>query len=476
MLRRDKTMKSSNVHNALSTTKIRAAKLAVLASVGLTLIKLIAGLLSGSLAVLTEALHSAVDCLAALISFFAIRVSDKPADEEHHYGHEKIEAISALITTGLLIAIAGSVLFEAGHNLLKGNVTLNPSALVFAMLGVTLAIDASRWYALHKAAKETGSQVLAADSLHFGTDFLSTLLVVISLIAAYFGYSAIDSLVAFAIALFIGISAFRLGERSINHLIDTAPKGESERLRALIKTVPRIVGIETLKLRHSGAKIIGEVVVTVSRLQPVQQMSEIKEKLDRLIAQSMPRAEITVSTLAVALDDESLVERVILIAAQKRLPIHHLFIQNIEGKTSISLDLELDGTLTIGTAHEIASDLEKAIREELGTDLEVETHIEPLENNEFMGEDACADVADEITHALEQLAARAAISLQVHDIRVRALQNYLVVHYHCYVPSTLSVQHIHDEIDKLERALKNTYPLIKRIVGHAEPDNTDAKT
>lgn len=455
--------------------KIRAARQAFYASLGLATLKLVCGFLAGSLSLITEAIHSAMDSLAALMSFFAVRMAAKPADDNHHYGHEKIEAIAALITTGLLITVVVGVCLEALARLWNGVEAAKPSIFILAVMVIILFVDASRWHMLRQAALTTKSRALEADALHFAADFVGTGLVILSLIAAYFGYGRLDSVFASAIALFIGHAAYRLGARAITHLLDAAPEGASPAIRAQLKTIGGVVDVTTIKLREAGATLMGETTLTVSRLQPAQSFANIKAEAERRVERLYPGAAIAISLDPIALDNETLREKVLLIAAQKHLPVHHIFVQNIEGKTSVSLDLELDGNLPLNVAHDIASEFEKAICEDLGAGLEVETHIEPLDRQEFTGTQVDGAKAREIALALEQAAAQAQVTLSIHDVRVRAVGNALAVHYHGYAPAALTVWHIHNEFDRIDRSIKSRFPDIRRIVGHAEPDTLAPK-
>jgi cation diffusion facilitator family transporter len=235
--------------------KRKAALASIFASAVLTLGKLVAGLLSGSLALLSEAGHGLLDTGATILTYYAVRAADKPADDEHHYGHGKIEAIAALAETGLLIVLAVGVLYEAVHRLLApalGNVDAN--WLTFAVLLVSIVVDVVRWRSLNAIAKRTKSDALAADALHFSSDFVASILVLIGLVATHYGYVRGDSLAAVGVAIFIAVAGYKLGRRTIDTLVDAAPAGLTERLRQTIEKIPGVVDIEVLKLRPAGPK------------------------------------------------------------------------------------------------------------------------------------------------------------------------------------------------------------------------------
>jgi len=455
---------------ASSALKQRAAALSIAASALLTIGKLVAGLLSGSLALMSEALHSLIDTGSTILTWFAVRAADEPADDEHHYGHGKIEAVAALAETGLLIVLAIGVLYEAVKRLISHeSAPVETGWLVFAVLGVAIVVDAVRWQSLARIARETKSDALAADALHFSSDLVASVLVTIGLVATRYGFQQGDTIAAVGVAVFIGIAGYRLGRRTIDTLVDTAPEGVAEELHEIVESVPGVAEIEDLRLRQTGATVIGEVTVGVARTLPVDRIMAIKQEMSRRIVDRIPDSNITIIVNTRALSDETVMERVLMAAARKRLPVHHVTTQEIDGVKSISLDLELDGRMALGAAHEVASSLENAIRGELGTEIEVDTHIEPLEVRELQGENATAERTAMITAALKAIAATSKVVTTVHDVRARITPVGLVVNYHCWADAGASVGDVHDEVDRLDRAVKTQFPDVARIVGHAEP-------
>jgi divalent metal cation (Fe/Co/Zn/Cd) transporter len=162
-------------------------------------------------------------------------------------------------------------------------------------------------------------------------------------------------------------------------------------------------------------------------------------------------------------------ERVMLIARNGGLAVHHVAVQAIGDRLSVSADLEVEGTLPLSAAHETASRLEESIRDELGPEVEVETHIEPLPAVLLAGRDADAARVTEIHQALAALATGAAELGEVHDVRVRETADGEIVNFHCRVDPALSVRTVHDLVDGLERGLRRRFPTVARVVGHAEP-------
>lgn len=459
--------------NALAShadLKRKAALASILASGALTLGKLVAGVLSGSLALLSEAGHSLLDTGATILTYFAVRAADKPADDEHHYGHGKIEAVAALAETGLLMALAVGVLYEAGTRLLApASAHVNATWLTYGVLIVSIVVDAVRWRSLNAIAKRTKSDALAADALHFSSDLVASALVLIGLVATEAGFQQGDNVAAVGVALFIAVAGYRLGRRTVDTLVDAAPAGLSERLRQTVEQTPGVVDIETLRLRPAGPIVIGDLSVAVPRTMPLERVFEMKQQIAAAVSAEMPEVELTITANPRALDDESLVERVLLIAARRRLPVHHITVQHVAGKASISLDLELAASMSHGEAHEIATALERAISAEVGDDVEIETHIEPMEAEELAGRDLDADAVAAIKRVLIEGARICGVLRDVHFVRARETSSGVVVNYHCRVDPALSVHDVHEAVDRLDRHLRQQRADVVRVVGHADP-------
>jgi divalent metal cation (Fe/Co/Zn/Cd) transporter len=213
-----------------------------------------------------------------------------------------------------------------------------------------------------------------------------------------------------------------------------------------------------------------DVDVAVSRTLPLDGVAAIKEEVTRAIRAEIPKAEVTVNTKPLAVDDETVLESIMVIARNQALAVHHVTVHSISGKLSISLDLEVDGKLPLGVAHRKATELEDAVRAELGANVEVDTHIEPLQANDAAGRDVEPQRVKAVQQALTELAAQSGTISHIHDVRVRDTDDGEVVNFHCQVDPALAVQAVHEKVDGLERALRRRIPTIKRVVGHAEPE------
>jgi cation diffusion facilitator family transporter len=450
--------------------KEKVALGSIAASAGLTAAKAIIGLLTGSLAILSEAGHSLLDLSATVLTYFAVRISGKPADAEHQYGHGKVESVTALAETALLFVLTAIVISEAVRRLIGADVhAVDATIAAFAVIIGSIVIDFLRSRTLKRVAQATRSEALEADALHFRSDMSSSIAVLIGLCGVALGYAWADAAAAIVVAVFICVAGYRLGRRTIDTLTDTAPAGVSERIAAIARQTPGVVTVERVRARPAGAVLFVELGVSISRTLPLDRVTMIKQQLTRAIREDLPAAELTITTEPKALDDETVREGVMVIARDLGLAIHHVAVQTVAGHLSVSLDLEVDGALPLAAAHDVASRLEEAIRHELGPQVEVETHIEPLPADLLAGRDAEPARTAEVRELLSSLAVELPALGEVHDVRVRETTAGEIVNFHCHVDPALSVSAVHDMVDALERRLRRQLPTIQRVIGHAEP-------
>ncbi len=451
--------------------KLAAARASIAASALLAVAKLAAGLWSGSLALLSEAGHAFVDTGATILTFYAVREAEKPADAEHHYGHGKFEALAALIETGFLFGLALLVVGEAIRRLMEPDVRIDAGWPVYAVLGVSIAIDFVRSRQLETIAQEEHSDALAADALHFASDLVSSVLALAGVAATHFGFLKGDALASFGVAVFIAIAGYRLGKRTISTLLDAAPGDLTPQIRQAIAEVPGVIALDDLRLRSVGPEVIGEAVIGVSRSLRVEQAAQIRLSVAEAVAAVEPRALITVVIEPRALDDETVVERTMLVAGRRHLTAHHIIAQQIGDRLSIGVDIELDGAMPMGRAHAIATDFERAIRDEFGADVEIETHIDPMSPHVMAGIDIDPEALEEIVVALNRHALDVGWLGDIHDVRARETSGGWVVNFHCRVDPAVAVETVHQAVDQVERRMLVQFPEILRIVGHAEPED-----
>ena len=298
-------------HNQAQKEKSSAALSSVIAAVGLTIFKVIVGVATNSLGILAEAAHSALDLMAAVMTLFAVRVADKPADKQHPFGHGKVENVSALFETLLLLATSGWIIYEAIHRLAAPETHVEISIWSFIVMGTSIVIDVSRSRMLYAAAKKHNSQALEADALHFSTDIWSSSVVILGLILVLVGRwfpsltflekgDAVAALVVAAIVIFV---SGELGMRSIQALLDSAPKdGERDRIIQEINKMEDINGVHAVRIRSSGAGWFVDMHVTMNGRMSLKRSHALTEKVEEKVKEILPGADVTVHVEPIKVD------------------------------------------------------------------------------------------------------------------------------------------------------------------------------
>lgn len=282
------------VDKKASREKIVVAASSVAAAVFLTGFKLVVGIVTGSLGIISEALHSALDLVAAGITWFAVRVSDKPADTDHHYGHGKIENLSALIETFLLLITCVWIIYEAISRLVSGETHIEVTAWSYIVVVTSIIIDISRARALKRVAIKHNSQALEADALHFSTDVYSSSVVLLGLVCADFGIHSADSIAALGVALIVIYISLKLGRRAVNMLLDRVPDETFRKIKLLLDDFPDIEHYHDLKVRASGAEIFVEINIHVKEGMSLRESHDISTRIEELIKSKVPRCNVHV--------------------------------------------------------------------------------------------------------------------------------------------------------------------------------------
>src|SRR5882757_3860738 len=280
---------SDPVHNL----KSRVAVISIFASASMVAAKFVVGIAIGSLALISEALHSSVDLVATVITWMVVRVSDRPADKEHHYGHGKFESVSALGVIAMLYVLAGGILVESWSRLREGAPPPTLSAVPFIVLLVDIAVNFWRARALHRTARDTKSHALAADALHFASDVFGSIAVLIGLALSGLGYAWGDAAAAVGVAVMIALLGLRLARSTVETLLDRAPEGVSEKAIAAISAVPGVVEVERLRVRMVGPTHFIEAIVQVPRTFPIDRVDEIKRKAQTAVLKALGDADLT---------------------------------------------------------------------------------------------------------------------------------------------------------------------------------------
>src|SRR5260221_1882386 len=357
----------SRISNLMPDIKQQVALSSIAASAGLTVAKALVGFSTGSLAILSEAGHSLIDLGATIMTYIAVRISGKAADEEHHYGHDKVEAVSALAETALLFLLSGIVVWEAVKRLMDhdGHV-VEATVWAFGVVILSIVVDFFRARALSRTAEKTSSHALEADALHFSSDLWSSLAVLIGLVGVYSGLAWADSVAALVVAILVCVAGWRLGKRTIDTLIDVAPAGAAGKITAIAAPVPGVVAVEKVRDPGAGGKNFIQFRDAVSRTLPPDRVSTLIDDISSALRKQIPRAEPLVTTEPVALNNESVLDRVMVIARNRALAVHHVTVHDLKGRLAVSLDLEVDGKLSLLAAHETADGLEADIAVEHG--------------------------------------------------------------------------------------------------------------
>jgi len=282
--------------------KNSAALSSVAAAFFLTGLKVIVGFMTGSLGILAEAAHSGLDCIAAVVTCMAVRASGKPADQQHSYGHGKIENFSALVETLLLFVTCGWIIREAVHRLMAGNVPVDASIWAFAVLGISIIVDYSRSRMLYRVAIKHRSQALEADALHFSTDIWSSAVVVVGLIGVklagwYSGLAFLqkaDAIAALAVAAIVIFISAKLGMAAVHALLDGTPEGASEQIKLAVETIESVCDCHSIRVRHSGPHYFVDLHVTLEGEQTLSAAHAITDQVESVVRQTLPGADVTV--------------------------------------------------------------------------------------------------------------------------------------------------------------------------------------
>jgi cation diffusion facilitator family transporter len=453
----------------MSNKKESVAMSSVFASLALTIIKFFVGILTGSMGIISEAAHSLLDFFAAGMTYFAVKFSDKPADESHPYGHGKIESISALAETGLLFMTSGWIIYESIHRLIAKNIEVEATWYAFAVIILAIIVDISRSRALLKVANQTKSQALEADALHFSSDVWSSSVVLLGLVFVLLGIKGADAIAAIGVSIFVAIAGWRLGKRTLSVLVDTAPKGISDEATEIAKKTSGVVGVERVRVRSLGPNVFIEMIVQVSRKFSVAKAQEIVKNIEEEIKNKIPGADTLIRANSVHLGSETIIEAIQALAAKNNVSVHEVVVDILDNKQYISYDLELPDTLTISKAHEIATVLEKDVKEELGSGIELNSHIEPLKNETILSSNITEEEMQKVVAVISEVDQEVKEISDLHNVLVRKIGEKFFVSFHCLSPGDLSLETVHNITSKFEYLMREKMKEIKRVVIHTEP-------
>ncbi len=450
--------------------KQNVALSSVTASFFLTAMKLVVGIMTGSIGIISEAAHSALDFGAAALTLFAVKMSDKPADSKHHYGHAKVESVSALIETGLLVVTSIWIIYTATERLIAGAVEIEVTWYAIAIMVISIVVDFSRSRALKRVAKETNSQALEADALHFSSDILSSAVVLAGLMFVSLGIPWADAVAGIVVALLVGWAAFSLGKKTIDVLIDAAPEGLAERIEEIAMTISGVIAVDKIRVKPTGPQVFIEMAVCVNRTLSVEKVQAISANIEKKVREEYPVGDITINSKPIALNSETIAERVHVIGLNHNLHAHNISTSLTGQKKQITFDVEIDQQLTIKQAHDTVNALEEELHREFNGDLDICIHLDPLRNEECFTGTLQAE-EERLVHDTIIKASQLFEKIQnVHDIKIRKTENEkLFITLHCSFNDEVLLEEVHSLTSELEGSIYRSLHNAARVIIHAEP-------
>jgi cation diffusion facilitator family transporter len=459
--------------------KKSAAANSVLAALALTGMKLVVGLLTASLGILAEAAHSGLDLVAAFITFLAVRVSDRPADDDHPYGHGKIENFSALVETLLLVLTCGWIIYEAVVRIFVRHVEITPNAWAFLVVLVSIAVDISRSRMLYRAARKHHSQALEADALHFSTDVWSSTVVLVGLGLVWLGQHVLprqapilqkaDAVAALGVAFIVLFVSYRLGKRTVNVLLDGAPDGLPKRIEELAAGVDGVIRTGQVRVRRSGPRVFVDMNVEVDRNLSFERTHAIAETVEAQIQTVAPGADVVVHTDPRESERETIARRVRAVADRNLIPVHNISVHDDRGQLYVDLHLEVDDHLLLHQAHELASHIEQDLKTDIPAIMRVNTHIESRGTGVGSGADVTVR-EPEMVEILRKIADEVVGKSCCHNVMIRRQGDKLAVSLHCGFDRNLPIIEAHRISTKIEEAVKKKIPSVEHVLVHTEPE------
>jgi cation diffusion facilitator family transporter len=473
-------MTNSQIQESLSRAdreKRWVASSSLAAAVLLTSTKLGIGLWTNSLGILSEAAHSGLDLVAAAVTLWAVRVSGRPADSEHPYGHGKIENLSALFETLLLLVTCIWIIHEATSRLfLDAEFDLRVNTWAFLVVVLSMVVDYSRSRALKKAADKYSSQALEADALHFSTDIWSSAVVFLGLCGVLIGeglevawLKQADAVAALGVAMIVIWVSLKLGKKSVDDLLDSVPKGLHDQVFDAARQVSGVEDVTRLRLRRSGPEIFADVTLAVGRGAAFERAHDIAHDVEAAVAAVLPNSDVVVHVEPVAPGEEDITTIVRLLAARHGLGAHGVRIYEENRQRWLELHLEVSESLLLDEAHRQATEFERALRQTLPGVTRIITHIEPTG-------DAVATIHGtpagqlEVQKAIGDFLRDYPLSVKPHDVRVQQTGGELAVSFHCTLDASTAITEAHELTVRLEEYLRAHVSGLGRVAIHVEPD------
>jgi cation diffusion facilitator family transporter len=464
---------------AFSPESMRAEKRSVagnsvLAAIAITSLKIVVGITTGSLGILSEAAHSGLDLIAALITFFSVRVSDKPADADHQYGHGKVENFSAFMETGLLLLTCAWIVYEAIKRIFYHHIEIEPSLAAFAVLFLSMAVDFWRSRALGKIAVKYDSQALEADALHFSTDIWSSGVVALGLLLVQLGrayavswLSDADPIAALFVAGVVVYVSWRLARKTIDALLDAAPSGVRSQIIDAVSKVGGVLEVDRVRIRRAGNRYFADLSIGLARTVTFQKSEQMADAVSAAVHKVLPDADVVVHSVPRPLGEENIFDRIRGVATRHNFNVHDISVQDLGGRLHVEQHLELDERLSLMAAHDQVTLLEAEIRSEVPEIKSILTHIESEPATIEPGDASVNDPA--LVQRLKKIAREFPEILDTHDVEIKRVRDRLYVSCHCTMPDNLPLSRVHDIITELEIRFKQEAPELFRVLIHPEP-------
>jgi cation diffusion facilitator family transporter len=443
----------------------RTALFSVLAALALIGLKLGTGLATNSLGLLSEALHSGTDLVAALLTFFAVGVAVRPADRGHQYGHGKAEHLAALGEGAILVLASLLIIWRAVARLVGSGHEVDAKWYAFVVLGIVIAIDAARTGASLRAARRYGSDALSANALHFASDFVGSIAVLTGLLLVRAGVHDADSVAALFVAVLVLFAAARLMRRNVDVLMDRVPADAELAARGAIAGITPEVDLLRLRMRQSAGRYFADVVIAVASDAAVGQGHAAANAVERAVQNALPEADVVVHVEPQA-DRADVRERAhaAALGVSRVREVHNVSVLSVDSGTEVSLHLKLPGDLSLDEAHEIAEEVERASAEQVPEVSSVQTHIEPL-TEQGAGVEG-GDVADLelVARVVREQTGRAA-----EDVRFLHTDEGLVAYLTLRLDRGTPLAEAHGEASRIEEAIRRERPEIADVIVHTEP-------
>jgi cation diffusion facilitator family transporter len=466
--------------NAMRAEKRAVAGNSVIAAVLITLGKVVVGVTTGSLGILSEAAHSALDLIAAMLTYFSVGVSDKPADADHQYGHGKVENFSAFVETGLLLLTCVWVIYEAIHRLFFLHVDVEPSVWAFAVMILSMGVDVWRSRALGRIAIKYESQALEADVLHFSTDVWSAGVVVLGLVLILLGRTyrldwlrIADPISALFVAGVIVSVSWRLARRTVDALLDAAPTGVRAQIIDAVSRVEGVLEVGRVRIRRSGNRYFADLAVGLARTVTFQRSEQLVEAVTAAVHKILPDADVTVQPLPRAERSENIFDRIRSVATRHNLNVHDISVQDLAGRLHVEQHVELDERMTLKSAHDQVTDLEADMRHDVPEIDDILTHIESEPATIETGDELVRDA--DLERQLKFLVEEFPEIVDMHDVQIKKVRGRLYVSCHCTLSDDLPLARVHDIQTELEIRFKQAAPELFRVLIHPEPSTDNRR-